>query len=177
MHATRPSVGISFAPRIGQPIPGYRLIRRCGRGGFAEVWEAEAPGGFRVALKLVRLSGKNPSGELRAIEVVRGIRHSNLLPIFGAWQVDDVLVIGSELADRSLWDRFLEAIAQGLRGIPRGSCWATSRPRRPGSISSTRIATRWTDASGWASSTATSSRRTSCCSAAAPRWPTSAWSG
>jgi len=120
MHATRPSVGISFAPRIGQPIPGYRLIRRCGRGGFAEVWEAEAPGGFRVALKLVRLSGKDPSGELRAIEVVRGIRHSNLLPIFGAWQVNDVLVIGSELADRSLWDRFLEAIAQGLRGIPRG---------------------------------------------------------
>ena len=100
-------------PRLS-PDPPVRPGRiRRGLGG-------RAPGGFRVALKLVRLSGKNPSGELRAIEVVRGIRHSNLLPIFGAWQVDDVLVIGSELADRSLWDRFLEAIAQGLRGIPRG---------------------------------------------------------
>ncbi len=119
MQATRPSVGAHSALLAAQPIPGYRLIRRCGWGGFAEVWEAEAPGGFHVALKLVRLSGKNPSGELRSLEILRGIRHPNLLAIFGAWQVDDFLVIGMELADRSLWDRFLEAVAQG-RGIPRG---------------------------------------------------------
>src|SRR3954449_9063381 len=89
-------------------IPGYRLLNRRGRGGFAEIWEAEAPGGFRVALKLVRLSARTRPRELRAIEIFRDIRHPNLVATFGAWHVDDLLIIGMELAERSLWDRFLE---------------------------------------------------------------------
>ncbi len=107
-------------PRVGdQPVRGHRLVRRRGRGGFAEVWEAEAPGGFRVALKFVRLSSPLRAAELRAVEVVREIRHPNLLASFGSWLIDDLLIVGMELADRSLWDRFLEANAEGLRGIPR----------------------------------------------------------
>ena len=39
--------------------------------------------------------------------------------ILGTWQVENLLVIAMELADRSLWDRFLEANIEGLRGIPR----------------------------------------------------------
>jgi len=70
-------------------------------------------------MKFVHLSPKSRSAELWALEVVREIRHPNLLVSFGAWQVDDVLIVGMELADRSLGDRLQEAIAQGLRGIPR----------------------------------------------------------
>src|SRR5438874_424 len=106
-------------PAGGDPLPGYRLIRKRGRGGGAEVWEADAPGGFRVALKIVNLSTDRTSGELRSLGILRGIRHPNLLPIFGAWQVENRLIIGMDLADRSLWDRFLESRAQGLSGIPR----------------------------------------------------------
>ncbi len=105
--------------RAGQKISGYRLIKRRGRGGVAEVWEAESPGGFRVALKLVHLSADLRSGELRALKITRGIRHPNLLLILGAWQIENLLVLSMELADRSLWDRFLEVNVQGLRGIAR----------------------------------------------------------
>ena len=101
-------------------VSGYRLIARRGRGGVAEVWEAESPGGHRVALKLVHLSTDLRSGELRALKITRGIKHPGLLVVHGAWQVENLLVISMELADRSLWDRFLEANVQGLRGIPRG---------------------------------------------------------
>ena len=102
-----------------RPVPGYCLVTRRGRGGFGEVWEAEAAGGFRVALKMVRLPTEARSAEVSALTVVRGIRHPNLLVSFGAWQEDGVLIVGMELADRSLWDRFIEAEDQGLRGIPR----------------------------------------------------------
>jgi len=97
-----------------RPIPGFHLVRRRGRGGFGEVWEAEAPGGFLVALKFVRLASRAQTAELRALEFVRGIHHPNLLSNFGSWQVDDTLIIGMELADRSLWDRHVEATRQGL---------------------------------------------------------------
>jgi serine/threonine protein kinase/Flp pilus assembly protein TadD len=101
-------------------VSGYRLIVRRGRGGVAEVWEAESPGGHRVALKLVHLSTDLRSGELRALKITRGIRHPGLVVVHGAWQIENLLVISMELADSSLWDRFLEANVQGLRGIPRG---------------------------------------------------------
>lgn len=103
-----------------EQVSGYRLVKRRGRGGFAEVWEAESPRcGRRVALKLVHLSTDLRSGELRALKITREIRHPSLVLVHETWQVDSLLVISMELADRSLGDRFLEAEAQGLRGIPR----------------------------------------------------------
>src|SRR5579883_1202934 len=103
-----------------EPVPGYRLLERIGLGGAGEVWSAEAPGGLRVALKLVPLVGGLGQRERNSLRVLRAIRHPNLLAYFGAWQSDDRLIIGMELADRSLWDRYVEATSQGLAGIPLG---------------------------------------------------------
>jgi formylglycine-generating enzyme required for sulfatase activity len=113
------SSGGSVLSAGARPLPEYELVRRLGRGGFGEVWLAKGPGGFDVALKFVRLGEQADHVELRALELMKGIRHGNLLPIFGTWQRDDLLVVATELADRSLLDRLHEARATGREGIPR----------------------------------------------------------
>ncbi|MFO0953851.1 MAG: DUF1559 domain-containing protein [Isosphaeraceae bacterium] len=101
-----------------EPVPGYRLVMRLGRGGFGQVWKAEGPGGFHVALKFVDLGDQARNVELRSLELLKNIRHAHLLPNFGAWQIDDYLVIAMELADQTLLHRLNEMRAKGHPGIP-----------------------------------------------------------
>lgn len=103
-----------------EPLPGYRLEERRGRGGFGEVWKATAPGGFHVALKFVRLQHRVGEAELRALQVIKDLRHPHLLSVFGAWQEHGYLIVAMELAERTLAERFEEATAQAPQaGIPR----------------------------------------------------------
>jgi hypothetical protein len=53
------------------------------------------------------------------LELLKTLRHPHLLPVFGAWQTEEFLIVGMELADRTLLDRWREAHDQGLSGIPR----------------------------------------------------------
>ena len=100
-----------------EPVPGYRLTRKVGQGGFGEVWQAEGPGGFSVALKFIRLA-EGGTVELRSLEIMKQIRHPHLLPMFGAWQKRDFLIVAMELARCTLSDRLKELVAKGQPGIP-----------------------------------------------------------
>ncbi len=113
-----------------EPAPGFVLVRPLGSGGFGTVWLAEAPGGFPVAVKIVRLDGSAGGAggaEVRSLSVLRRLRHPNVLTTFGAWQTPGRLVLAMELADRTLMDRLREARAEGHPGIPGPELWGYLR--------------------------------------------------
>lgn len=102
-------------------IPGYVLRQPIGRGGFGEVWKAEAPGGLLKAIKLVfgALDDRRAGRELRSLENMRGVSHPFLLTVERYDIVDNRLLIVCELADGSLEDVFQRQIKRGSCGIPR----------------------------------------------------------
>lgn len=102
-----------------EPLDGYKLVERLGDGGFGEVWKATDAQGFSVAIKFVKLDGSLGEKELRSLDVIKDVRHPHLLTIFKTRQVDGVLVIAMELADRTLMSRLEEAQKEGYDGIPR----------------------------------------------------------
>jgi hypothetical protein len=101
-----------------QIIPGYPLVARLGRGGFGEVWKATGPGGVQIALKFVRFDNGSAAREAEALDFMKQVGHPHLLPIVGIWNESDFLVIGMELADRSLAVRLNEALGEHQPGIP-----------------------------------------------------------
>ncbi len=98
----------------------YKLVRVIGYGNFGEVYEAEAPGGVRVAVKRILRTIDHPTGqsELAALEAMKTLAHPFLLQTQAYWVYRDQLVIVMELAEGSLEDRLEYYRKQGRAGIP-----------------------------------------------------------
>jgi serine/threonine protein kinase len=93
-----------------------------GVGGFGEVWEAEKKDGTRVALKFLQCTGARGGAamELRSLQVVKGLRHRNLIEIERVWCAGPYLIIAMELADGSLIDLIDVYREDGRTGMPPG---------------------------------------------------------
>lgn len=104
-----------------EPIPGYQFVERLGSGGYGEVWKVNAPGGLAKAIKIIfgDMEGPRAEQELRALERIKSVRHPFLLSLERFEIVSGQLLIVTELADRSLMQRFVECRDSGLPGIPR----------------------------------------------------------
>lgn len=99
---------------------GYQLLEAIGRGAYGEVWRATAPGGVEVAIKLIPWSSGDSLSqvELRALELMKRLRHAFLSQVQAYWLSGEHLYIVMDLADGSLQNRFDECRREGKMGIP-----------------------------------------------------------
>ena len=102
-------------------FPGYTLEERIGTGGFGEVWRVSAPGGLSKAAKVIygNVLDERAERELKSLDRVKNVSHPFLLSVERIEVVAGHLVIVTELADKSMKDRYEECRATGLLGIPR----------------------------------------------------------
>lgn len=96
--------GAFFVAAGAQPAPGYRLKRVRGRGGFAEVWEADGPAG-PVGLKfMISANTTTTARELRSLQSLQALDHPFLVKTQNVFTVPGYIVIAMELAEGTLLD-------------------------------------------------------------------------
>ena len=88
-----------------EPYPGCKLRQPLGKGGFAEVWEAEEAKGRLLALKFIpSRDDMSTSREIQAIQAVRKLKHPGLIQIDNVLMNWGYIIVAMEVAEGSLAD-------------------------------------------------------------------------
>lgn len=116
-----PSAPAALAGGHVPSLEGYVFAEQLGVGGSGEVWKAVDSTGQARAVKLIFGSSdqRRAAQELKSLSRVMSLPHPSLLTIHDVTDVDGRVIIISDLAEKSLQDRFQECQAAGMRGIPR----------------------------------------------------------
>lgn len=83
------------------------------------MWKAIGPGEVPVAQKFLHCGARTAAVEGQALAFMKYVHHPHLLTTFAIWSQEDLLIVGMELAEQSLWDRLDEVVRDGQRGIAR----------------------------------------------------------
>lgn len=101
------SLGLELRPGV-EPIPGCRLTKRIGRGGFGEVWEAiNTSDNTKLALKFIECSAQHTGlvvNEIKLLVHLRELQHHNILQFFSVTTGTNTVILSMELAEGSLND-------------------------------------------------------------------------
>src|SRR5688500_2265860 len=101
------------------PLPGYRMLRTIGRGGFGTVYEVERHG-ERFALKVLNTDMATSEGVrrfLREIEALRRVQHDNVIRLLESGELRDGRPY---LVTELLGGLDLETRLQARGGMPPG---------------------------------------------------------
>ena len=88
-----------MAYKAGDRLCGCTLKQKCGEGAYGEVWLAEDPVGARLALKIIRVSGRYSERELAGLRYYKDCNHPNLLKIRHVEIDDDRICCTMDAAD------------------------------------------------------------------------------
>ncbi len=100
-----------------QVFGGFSLVDLMSRNPNGEVWRATRPDQMAVALHCIDSWRSGSRAELRSLSHALPVRHPHLLTLFGPWQSDGWIGIGTDLADGTLLDRLQAAKSAGCVGI------------------------------------------------------------
>lgn len=107
-----------MALKTRQRIGKYRIRRRIGRGGYADVYEAyDTLEGVSVALKVpsgVHVDPETLDEFRREVRLTARLEHPNILPIKNAEFIDDRLLVAYHLGQGSLADRLRRRLSARL---------------------------------------------------------------
>jgi WD40 repeat protein len=132
------------APPLGQ-VGDYRILRRIGRGGMGEVYEAEQLAlGRRVALKVLPVRDARDGRALarfrREARSAARLHHTNIVPVFEVGQDGDLCYYAMQLIQGQGLDEIIDELnrlrSESLRGGQRqpatdGSDQAVAAERAP----------------------------------------------
>lgn len=107
-------------PPGGWESNGYKMIKAFDRGGFGEIWRAEARGGIPAVVKIVTkpIDHADAQRELKSLELIKTLRHHFLMTVNAFWTSEDRLLIAMNLADGNLRGRLRQCRREGQKGIP-----------------------------------------------------------